>query len=121
VDLHGAWEQGQRTIEERQRALCAGDVPGDTHRRLEVRNRVAGVRCKHALLSVWSLADRYRGEVDPVLVNGQTGRVLGKAPLDPAGRPGTAGRPVPRVPARGSASRGDRGPGLPRVGGVSSG
>lgn len=80
LDLHEGWEHAQRRIEERQRSRCAGDVPGDTQRRLEVRNRIADVRWKHVLLPLWSLSYRFGGETYTVLVNGQTGRIAGEAP-----------------------------------------
>ncbi|RKY15121.1 MAG: zinc ribbon domain-containing protein [Planctomycetota bacterium] len=80
LDLEQGWERGQELIQERQRGRCAGDVPGDTQRALRVHNSVADVRFKHVLLPVWSLCYRYGGKVYPVLVNGQSGRVAGKAP-----------------------------------------
>ena len=81
IDLEGGWARGQREIEARQRQRCAGDVPGDTHRNLRVQNHIANVRWKHVLLPIWSLQYRFRGKVYTVLVNGQTGRVTGKAPI----------------------------------------
>ncbi len=79
-DLHDGWGTAQSRIEERQRARCGGDVPGDTHRRLDVRNRIFGVRWKHVLLPLWSLSYAFNGKTYTVLVNGQTGRVAGEAP-----------------------------------------
>jgi hypothetical protein len=46
-----------------------------------VRNHVTDVRWKHVLLPIWSVAYRYGGKTYPVLVHGQTGRVVGRAPL----------------------------------------
>ena len=80
IDLEQGWEEGHRRVEARQHQRCAGDVPGDTQRALSVRNTVSDVRFRHVLLPVWSLVYRYRGKAFPVLVNGQTGRVVGKAP-----------------------------------------
>jgi hypothetical protein len=81
LDLEQGWRQALRRIEERQTARCAGDVPGDTHRSLRVKNTVSDVRWKHVLLPVWSLAYRYKGKSYAVLVHGQSGRVAGEAPL----------------------------------------
>jgi predicted RNA-binding Zn-ribbon protein involved in translation (DUF1610 family) len=81
VDLEQGWALGQQAIEERQRARCAGDVPGDTHRFLRVENRIADVRWKHVLLPIWTLHYRWRGKDWSVLVHGVTGRVHGHAPL----------------------------------------
>lgn len=81
VDLEGGWERGERFVVDSQRSRCAGDVPGDTHRNLRVQNRISAVRWKHVLLPIWSLQYRYRGKTYTVLVNGQTGKVAGEAPL----------------------------------------
>ncbi len=81
VDLEQAWLEGQARIEERQRNRCAGDVPGDTQRNLRVKNTISDVRWKHVLLPVWSVAYRYKGKPYAVLVHGQSGRVVGEAPL----------------------------------------
>ncbi len=80
VTLADGWTIGKQRVESIQNARCAGDVPGDTQRFLSVRNRVSGVRWKHVLLPVWSLSFRWKEEVYPVLVHGQTGRVVGRAP-----------------------------------------
>lgn len=81
VDLEGGWAAGQTAMVELQNARCAGDVPGDTHRNLRVQNSFSGVRWKHVLLPIWSLQYRFRGKTYTVLINGQTGRVAGEAPL----------------------------------------
>jgi DNA-directed RNA polymerase subunit RPC12/RpoP len=81
LDLEAGWSITRSEVGARQRSLCAGDVPGDTHRNLRVWSRIHDIRWKHVLLPVWSLAYRYRGKTYPVLVNGQTGRVVGKAPF----------------------------------------
>jgi DNA-directed RNA polymerase subunit RPC12/RpoP len=81
LDLEQGWQRAQAVVVETQQGRCAGDVPGDTHRNLRVRNTITGVRWKHVLLPVWSLQYRFRGQVYTVLVNGQNGCVAGKAPI----------------------------------------
>jgi DNA-directed RNA polymerase subunit RPC12/RpoP len=81
LDLEQGWTRAQAAVEDSQRSRCAGDVPGDTHRNLRVRNAISGVRWKHVLLPVWSLQYRFKSETYTVLVNGQTGCVAGKAPI----------------------------------------
>lgn len=83
VDLAEAWERGKRRIEEHQRHRCAADVPGDTHRDLFVRTAIRDVRWKHVLVPLWSVQYRFRGRVYTVLVNGQSGLVVGDAPYSP--------------------------------------
>lgn len=80
VPLAEGWERGQEKAAAVQEGRCARDVPGDTHRFLRVRNRFSGVRWKHVLLPMWSLTFEWKGERYPVLVHGQTGRVVGRAP-----------------------------------------
>ncbi|MEM8710331.1 MAG: zinc ribbon domain-containing protein, partial [Planctomycetota bacterium] len=67
-------------IEQSQRRRCAGDVPGDTHRALKVRNEISDVRWKHVLLPMWSVTYQFRGKPYAVLVHGQSGRIVGHAP-----------------------------------------
>lgn len=81
LDLEQGWQRAQEQVVQTQQGRCAGDVPGDTHRNLRVRNAISGVRWKHVLLPVWSLQYRFKGEVYTVLVNGQSGCVAGKAPI----------------------------------------
>lgn len=80
-DLETGWETGRAQVRRIQEQRCAGDVPGDTHRNLRVLTTFSEVRWKHVLLPVWTLTYRYRGKTYPVLINGQTGRVVGKAPF----------------------------------------
>lgn len=80
IDLADGFERARSVIEAEQRSRCAGDVPGDTHRFLRVANTISGVRWKHVLLPVWSLQYRFGGEVYTVLINGQTGAIVGRAP-----------------------------------------
>jgi len=80
VDLEQGFEAGKRQLEAIQAGRCAGDVPGDTHRDLAVRNHVSEVRWKHILLPLWTLNYTFGGKEYPVLIHGQTGRVVGEAP-----------------------------------------
>lgn len=80
IDLESGWGTGRAEIHDDQRRRCAADIPGDTHRDLRVRTELDEVRWKHVLLPIWSLSYRYRGEIYAVLIHGQTGRVVGKAP-----------------------------------------
>jgi ribosomal protein L37E len=80
VDLESGFAVGKQRIESTQEGRCGGDVPGDTHRNLRVRNTIRDPRWKHVLLPLWSLTYTYAGKDFPVLVHGQTGRVVGEAP-----------------------------------------
>ncbi len=81
VDLEQGWTQALSTIETEERRRCSGDVPGDTQRNLRVHNTVQDVRWKHILLPMWSLTYRFGAKNYAVLIHGQTGKVVGDAPL----------------------------------------
>lgn len=81
LDLEQSWQIGLVRVEEAQRAACAGDVPGDTQRNLRVQNHVSDVTWKHVLLPIWSLQYRFGAKSYTVLVNGQSGRINGQAPI----------------------------------------
>ena len=61
-------------------------MPGDRVRDLDFETRLANESLSLVLLPVWVSALRYDPERPPlrVLVNGQTGEVVGKVPLSPA-------------------------------------
>ncbi len=80
IDLMPAWGSAQESMSRTQESRCGGDVPGDTHRGLSVRNQFSHVTFKHVLLPIWIAAYRYNGKPYQFLVNGQTGEVVGKAP-----------------------------------------
>ena len=68
-------------MRKRQVERCAGDVPGDTYRNLQVSIRWSEQRFKHLLCPVWMGAYRYRGRLFHFLLNGQTGKIHGEKPI----------------------------------------
>ncbi len=80
VDLMPAWEIGQTKMLNEQYSRCSRDVPGDTHKDLNVHNDYSNVTFKHVLLPIWVCAYRYQDKPYQFLVNGQTGEVVGRAP-----------------------------------------
>jgi len=72
---------GQAIIKDRLRSACAQEVPGDTHRNLRVQTRFQDITFKHTLLPVWIASYRYNNKVYNFMVNGQTGKVQGEAPI----------------------------------------
>ena len=81
VDLRQAWETGQEIIRGQVRQACAREVPGDTHRNLQVDTAFSGMTYKHVLFPVWIASYRYKDKIYHFLVNGQTGEVQGQAPI----------------------------------------
>lgn len=81
IDLEEGWKMGQSIINDRLREACAREVPGDTHRSLRVQTQFQDITFKHTLLPVWIASYRYNSKVYNFMVNGETGRVQGEAPI----------------------------------------
>lgn len=81
IDPTSGWELGKASINDQERSACAAEVPGDTHRNLNVSTTYSDITWKHVLLPVWLAAYRYREKTYRFLVNGQTGEVQGEAPI----------------------------------------
>jgi predicted RNA-binding Zn-ribbon protein involved in translation (DUF1610 family) len=62
-------------------AMCAQQVPGDTHRGLEIFPTFSGQTFKHVLLPVWLLTYDYGATPYQVVVNGYTGKMEGTYPV----------------------------------------
>lgn len=75
------WQRGQGSMMQYEYQACDGQVPGDVHRNLNVSTRLDNVTWKHVLLPIWIAAYRYNGRVYHFMVNGETGKVSGEAPL----------------------------------------
>jgi hypothetical protein len=62
------------------RELCAAQIPGDTHRGLQVEADYSGQTFKHVLLPIWLLTYQYGSTTFRVVANGVTGAIGGKYP-----------------------------------------
>jgi hypothetical protein len=82
IPLAEAWQAGQAVMQQEERAKCDRQVPGDTHRNLNVRTWFSKTTYKHVLLPVFLSNYRYNGKLFHFMVNGQTGKVQGQAPID---------------------------------------
>ncbi|MBI3761221.1 MAG: TFIIB-type zinc ribbon-containing protein [Chloroflexi bacterium] len=82
IPLGDAWQQGQGIIGDDERGKCDRQVPGDTHRSLDVRTQLSDTTFKHVLLPVFLANYRYNSKPYQFMVNGQTGEVQGQAPVD---------------------------------------
>ncbi|HUP63575.1 MAG TPA: zinc ribbon domain-containing protein [Thermoanaerobaculia bacterium] len=80
IDLPEALETAKERMRGDIRSACAGQVPGDTHRNLQVQTAFSALAYKNALLPVWIAAYDYRGKPYRFLVNGVTGKCTGTAP-----------------------------------------
>jgi predicted RNA-binding Zn-ribbon protein involved in translation (DUF1610 family) len=65
------------------RRICTGLVPGTRTRNVHLNPLYTGTTAEPILLPVWILAYEYRGKIYRFLINGQTGKAEGKAPVSP--------------------------------------
>ena len=80
IDLVAAAQEAQAKMEEMTRQFCAKEVPGDTHRSLEVQADFSAQTFKHILVPVWLLAYTYGRRNFQVVINGYTGEIAGRYP-----------------------------------------
>jgi predicted RNA-binding Zn-ribbon protein involved in translation (DUF1610 family) len=60
--------------------LCGQQVPGDTHRNLQIHPVFSGRTFKHVLVPIWLLTYNYGSRAFQVIVNGYTGKIAGRYP-----------------------------------------
>jgi hypothetical protein len=63
--------------------MAASEVPGDTHRNLQIAPTFTGQTFKHILAPIWLLTYTYSAKPYQVVVNGYTGRIAGQYPKSP--------------------------------------
>ena len=80
IDLVAAAKQARDQMEREMYALCASQVPGDTHRNLQVQDDYSGQTFKHILTPIWLLTYNYGTRNFQVVINGYTGVIAGKYP-----------------------------------------
>jgi hypothetical protein len=80
IDLITAANTARQEMDREMERLCAAEVPGDTHRNLEVETDYSGQTFKHILTPIWLLTYNYGARNFQVVVNGYTGAIAGKYP-----------------------------------------
>jgi hypothetical protein len=80
IDLVAAAKMSRDQMEREMYALCAAQVPGDTHRDLQVEDDYSGQTFKHILTPIWLLTYNYGTQHYQVVINGFTGVIAGKYP-----------------------------------------
>ena len=81
IDLIAAAQNARAVMDGKIENLCDAEVPGDTHRSLQVASDYTAQTFKHVLVPVWVLAYTYGSQSYQVVVNGYTGAMAGKHPL----------------------------------------
>src|SRR5262249_53624492 len=74
------FETAKAVMDVEIRRLCCQDIGGDHQQLDHVDTRHDDVKFQHLLLPVWLASYRYREKSYQVLVNGQTGNVVGDRP-----------------------------------------
>jgi hypothetical protein len=64
----------------RELAACKAEAGGRS-RNVRINMEIGSMHGEPYLLPVWIVAYRYRSEVHRVLINGQTGKISGSAPV----------------------------------------
>ena len=80
IDLIAAAKQAREDMDAKVERLCAGQVPGDTHRNLQVETDYSGQTFKHILVPIWLLTYNYGASNYQVVMNGYTGSIAANYP-----------------------------------------
>ena len=80
IDIIAAAERSRQQMDAVIRNMCASEVPGDTHRNLQVDARYHDQTFKHILTPVWLLTYTFGSSNYQVVVNGVTGTIAGTRP-----------------------------------------
>ena len=81
LDRTDARQAARERIEAKERQACAKLVPGDTQKDLRVQTRVDDQSERLLYLPVWMASFQYKGQPYRCVVNGQTGKIGGEAPV----------------------------------------
>jgi ribosomal protein S27E len=80
IDLVAAAQEARQEMDGEMERLCAAQVPGDTHRNLQLQSDYSGQTFKHILTPIWLLTYNYGARHFQVVINGYTGAIAGKYP-----------------------------------------
>jgi ribosomal protein S27E len=80
IDLIAAAQHSREVMDRKLYSMCSEQVPGDTHRGLEVNSDYSGQTFKHILVPVWLLSYSYGARKFQVVINGFTGIIAGDYP-----------------------------------------
>ena len=80
IDLVAAAQKSREQMNAELEQMCASQVPGDTHRNLQVEADYSNQTFKHILVPIWLLSYNYGTKAFQVAINGYTGTIAGKYP-----------------------------------------
>jgi len=80
LDLVAAAQNSREQMDAKLNGMCASQVPGETHRNLQVYPNYSGQTFKHILVPIWLLSYDYSRRAFQVVINGYTGAIAGRYP-----------------------------------------
>lgn len=80
IDLVAAAQHSRELMDAKLRQLCAAEVPGDTHRDLQVDADYSAQTFKHILVPIWLLTYTFGARSFQVVINGVTSATAGDYP-----------------------------------------
>jgi hypothetical protein len=80
IDLGAAAHMAREEMDAELRQMCAAQVPGDTHRNLQVSADYSGQTFKHILVPIWLLTYNFGARNFQVVINGYTAKIAGLYP-----------------------------------------
>ena len=80
IDLVAAAQRARAQMDSELQQMCAAQVPGDTHRNLQIAADYSGQTFKHILVPIWMLTYDYGARNFQVVINGYTGAMAGRYP-----------------------------------------
>ena len=84
LGLTEGWDRAREKVKDGIRKGIIRQINADEVRNLQINTRYNKISYKHILLPVWLSAINYKGKLYRYMVNGQTGKVQGKAPVSGA-------------------------------------
>ncbi|WP_105615745.1 hypothetical protein [Vallitalea okinawensis] len=82
IDLEGGWQHAKNDMEREIESTIRSHLHGDEIRNFSCSTNFQDVTYKHILLPIWVASYTFNNKVYNFLVNGQTGEVQGKTPID---------------------------------------
>jgi DNA-directed RNA polymerase subunit RPC12/RpoP len=81
IDPRSGWTTGSQMMLQEERNACSALLGGDVQRNLNVQTQLFNTTFKHVLLPVYIGSYQYARKPWPFFLNGQTGEVVGEAPI----------------------------------------
>ncbi|QNO16029.1 hypothetical protein HYG86_15270 [Alkalicella caledoniensis] len=83
IGLKEGWSAAREEIDSSIRSGVTNQIAADEVRALSIKTQYNDITFKHLLLPVWISSYTYKGKLYQFMVNGQSGRVEGEAPISP--------------------------------------